>query len=76
MWGVEAAFSANIEGLCALRQDCYWLFNGGRPDASSCCKVAPCPEREKNTFLLIDEMYIHEDLVYDKHRGISYILST
>ena len=39
-------------------------------------KVAPCPEREKNTFLLIDEMYIHEDLVYDKHRGISYILST
>ena len=32
-------------------------------------KVAPCPEREKNTTLLIDEMHTREDLVYDKHTG-------
>eukprot|EP00731_Ephydatia_muelleri_P014633 Em0008g353a len=33
----------------------------------SASKVDTCPEREKCTILLIDEMHIREDLVYDKH---------
>lgn len=32
-------------------------------------KVATCPEREKCVLLLLDEMHIREDLVYDKHTG-------
>eukprot|EP00731_Ephydatia_muelleri_P009301 Em0004g1639a len=35
----------------------------------SASKVDTCPEREKCTILLIDEMHIREDLVYDKHSG-------
>lgn len=32
-------------------------------------KVGCCPEREKNVILLLDEMHVKEDLVYDKHSG-------
>ena len=32
-------------------------------------KVDSCPEREKCMILLLDEMHIHEDLVFDKHTG-------
>eukprot|EP00731_Ephydatia_muelleri_P032133 Em0023g640a len=28
-----------------------------------------CPEREKHIFLLLDEMHIRDDLVFDKHSG-------
>ena len=28
-----------------------------------------CPEREKNVILLLDEMHIREDIVFDKHNG-------
>ena len=30
-------------------------------------KVDTCPERERCTILLLDEMHIREDLVFDKH---------
>lgn len=29
-----------------------------------------CPEREKFVIIIMDEMHIREDLVYDKHTGI------
>ena len=32
-------------------------------------KVRCCPEREKNVILLLDEMHVKKDLVYDKHSG-------
>ena len=32
-------------------------------------KVELCPEREKCAILLLDEMHIREDLVFDKHTG-------
>lgn len=32
-------------------------------------KVDTCPEREKMTLLLLDEMHIREDIVFDKHTG-------
>ena len=32
-------------------------------------KVDSCPEREKCMLLLLDEMHIHEDLVFNKHTG-------
>ena len=32
-------------------------------------KVATCPEREKYVCILMDEMHIKSDLVYDKHSG-------
>lgn len=32
-------------------------------------KVATCPEREKYVCILMDEMHIKADLVYDKHTG-------
>ena len=32
-------------------------------------EVDTCPERNKCVILLLDEMYIREDLVYDKHSG-------
>ena len=32
-------------------------------------QVKACPERNKCVVLLLDEMHIREDLVYDKHTG-------
>lgn len=32
-------------------------------------KVTTCPEREKYVCVLMDEMHIKSDLVYDKHSG-------
>ena len=32
-------------------------------------EVTTCPERNKVVLLLLDEMHIREDLVYDKHSG-------
>lgn len=32
-------------------------------------KVKTCPEREKYVCILMDEMHIKADLVYDKHSG-------
>ncbi len=32
-------------------------------------KVTSCPERYTYTLLLLDEMHIHEDLVFDKPTG-------
>ena len=32
-------------------------------------KVDSCPEREKCVILLLDEMHIREDLVFNKHNG-------
>ena len=31
--------------------------------------VKTCPERSKCVLLLLDEMHVREDLVYDKHTG-------
>ena len=31
-----------------------------------------CPERDKYVILVMDEMYIKEDIVYDKHTGNLY----
>ena len=31
--------------------------------------IDTCPEREKCVTLLMDEMYIREDIVYEKHSG-------
>ena len=31
--------------------------------------VKTCPERNKCVLLLLDEMHVREDLVYDKHTG-------
>ncbi len=35
----------------------------------SAAKVASCPERDKCVLLLLDEMHIRQDLVFDKHTG-------
>ena len=40
-----------------------WLFCTGT------AKVDSCPERDKCVILLLDKMYIKEDLVYNKHSG-------
>ena len=32
-------------------------------------QIATCPEREKYVLMLMDEMHIKEDIVYDKHTG-------
>ena len=32
-------------------------------------KVATCPERDKYVCILMDEMHIKAELVYDKHTG-------
>ena len=32
-------------------------------------EVRTCPERNKCILLLLDEMHVREDLVYDKHEG-------
>ena len=32
-------------------------------------EVRTCPERNKCVLLLLDEMHVREDLVYDKHEG-------
>lgn len=35
-------------------------------------KIQSCPEREKYVIIIINEMHIKEDVVYDKRRGIFY----
>ena len=35
----------------------------------SASQVKKCPEREKYVVLLLDEMHIREDLIFDKHSG-------
>ena len=35
----------------------------------SVAQIKTCPEREKYVALLMDEMHIKSDLVYDKHTG-------
>ena len=32
-------------------------------------RITTCPKREKYVVLLLDEMHIRDDLVYDKHSG-------
>ena len=32
-------------------------------------KIDICPEREKYVVIIMDEMHIKEDIVYDKHSG-------
>eukprot|EP00731_Ephydatia_muelleri_P025383 Em0017g466a len=32
-------------------------------------RITTCPEREKYVILLLDEMHVRDDLVYDKHSG-------
>ena len=32
-------------------------------------KVASCPERNKYVLLLLDEMHVKEDLIFNKHSG-------
>ena len=32
-------------------------------------KLLSCPDREKHVILLMDEMHLREDLVYDRHTG-------
>lgn len=32
-------------------------------------KLDACPDRERNVLLLLDEMHIRQDLVFDKHSG-------
>lgn len=36
--------------------------------------IESCPEREKFVIIIMDEMHIREDLVYDKHTGIAFHL--
>ena len=33
-------------------------------------RITKCEEREKYVAILMDEMHIKEDLVFDKHTGI------
>ena len=35
----------------------------------SAANVETCPEREKYVVVLIDEMYVREDLVFDRYSG-------
>ena len=34
--------------------------------------IHTCPERDKYVALIMDEMHIKEDIVYDKHTGNLY----
>ena len=38
--------------------------------------LSKCPEREKHVIVLMDEMHIRDDIVYDKHTGNNVILSS
>ena len=33
-------------------------------------KLDTCPDREKHVIILMDEMHLREDLVYDRHSGL------
>ena len=35
-------------------------------------KISSCEEKEKFVLIILDEMHIKEDLVYDKHTGIAF----
>ena len=35
--------------------------------------ITSCPEFEKYVIIIMDEMYVKEDLVYDKHSGMYFM---
>lgn len=37
-------------------------------------RIQSCPEREKHIIIIMDEMHIKEDVVYDKHTGMQHVL--
>ena len=39
-------------------------------------KLDTCPDREKHVILLMDEMHLREDLVYDRHSGLCVPMHT
>lgn len=42
----------------------------------SIAKLHNCPEREKYVCILMDEMHIKADLVYDKHSGMCTVVDS
>ena len=37
--------------------------------------ITGCPERERNVLIIMDEMHIRENLVYNKHTGMQICIS-
>ena len=35
--------------------------------------ITSCPDHQKHVIILMDEMHIKENLVYDKHTGMQYV---
>ena len=67
--GVEAAFSVNIEELTHYIKVATGFSREVDQMLVCAVKVGSCLQREKYVILLVDEMHICEDLVYDKHTG-------
>ena len=57
------AFTKNIEGLHSSFETVHWIFWWCGRSTAHCSKV------EKYVLLLLDEMHVKQDLVYDKSTG-------
>ena len=65
----EASLTMHSEGLHPLCQSSHWISHEVYMMLLKAAKLEVCPEREKLVLLLLDEMHIREDIVYDKHSG-------
>lgn len=39
-------------------------------EVMDCAGIETCPERDRHVILILDEMHVRENIVYDKHTGI------
>ena len=60
--------SENIKRLHTCRS-CVWFSTDVDKMLMSASRVDSCPAREKCVILLLDEMHIRRDLVFNKHCG-------
>ena len=74
--GFEVLREAGVIKLPCQRtlRDNTYFTNGFSDDVDKqlmeSAMITKCEEREKYVAILMDEMHIKEDLVYDKHTGI------
>ena len=67
--GAFAAFPKNTQGLYVPCQYFNWFSSEVDEMLMKAADVISCPERDKCVVLLLDEMHIQQDIVFDKHTG-------
>ena len=71
VWVHLSPFSENAERLDSHSKGTIWFLDCCRPATVDAAELTKCPEWEC-IVVLLDEMHIREDLVYNKFTGAHY----